>query len=123
MIKTLEPTKAREYFEAKTSFTTGPAELNELIKSGEDIKIIDVRAVDDFGLGHIPGAINLPKEKWDTLIGLERDKINVVYCYSEVCHLAASAALGFADHGYRVMELEGGFDVWKEYNLPVEKTE
>jgi len=112
--------KASKFFEAKVEFTTGPFELNHMIETGENINIIDVRKPEDYQKGHIPGAVNLPKEKWDTFCGLSRGKVNVVYCYSEVCHLAATAAWRFADHGCPVMELEGGFDTWKQYNLPIE---
>lgn len=123
MILPLKPKKAKEYFEAKLSFTTGPAELKSMIERGEDINIVDVRRPEDYAEGHIPGAVNLPKEKWDTLAGLDKDKVNVVYCYSETCHLAATGAVDFADHGYRVMELEGGFDTWKSFHYTVEKLE
>jgi rhodanese-related sulfurtransferase len=52
---------------------------------------------------------------------LDRDKPNVLYCYSQVCHLAATAAVEFAGRGFSIVELEGGFDGWKEYDLPIEK--
>ncbi|MHC4913751.1 MAG: rhodanese-like domain-containing protein [Planctomycetota bacterium] len=112
--------KASKFFEAKVEFTTGPFELNNMIETGENINILDVREPEDYQKGHIPGAVNLPKEKWDTFSGLSRTMVNIVYCYSEVCHLAATTAWRFADHGYPVMELEGGFDSWKQYNLPIE---
>jgi rhodanese-related sulfurtransferase len=46
---------------------------------------------------------------------------HVLYCYSQVCHLAATAAVEFASHRYSVVELEGGFAGWKENELPIEK--
>lgn len=48
-------------------------------------------------------------------------KANVLYCYSHVCHLAATAAVEFATAGHPVMELEGGFDTWKDYGMDIEK--
>jgi len=62
----------------------------------------------------------LPKDKWDTLEGLSKEKTNVLVCYSEVCHLAATAAVEFARQGYPVMEMDGGMTAWKENNLAVE---
>jgi len=41
--------------------------------------------------------------------------MNVVYCYSAVCHLAARACISFASRGFPVMEMDGGFEAWKEY--------
>ena len=116
-----DPQKAKEYFEAKISFTTGPVELERMMKQGESINIVDVRAAEDYAEGHIPGAVNLPKDKWHTLEGLRKDKTNVLYCYSQVCHLAATAAVEFASKGYPVMEMDGGFRAWKEHDMEIEK--
>ena len=115
----VDTNKAVDFFRAKLEFTTGSVELEHMIEDGENIKIIDVRFPEDFAAGHIPGAVNLPKEKWDTLEGLSHDKVNIVYCYSQVCHLAAAAALEFAERGFSVMELEGGFDEWRKHDLPI----
>lgn len=112
--------KAKEYFEAKMAFTTGPVELERMLKQGQ-VNVVDVRAAEDYAEGHIPGAVSLPKDKWQTLQGLRKDKTNVIYCYSQVCHLAATAALEFASKGYPVMELEGGFRSWKEHEMDIEK--
>jgi rhodanese-related sulfurtransferase len=102
------------------AFTTGPVELHRMLKSGENINVIDVRESEDFAKGHIQGAINLPKSEWSSLNGLSKDKTNVVYCYTAVCHLGAAACLEFASKGFPVMELDGGFDEWKENDLEVE---
>ena len=115
-----DPAKARQYFENKLAFTTGPMELERELHSGE-INVVDVRAAEDYVKGHVPGARNLPQERWSTLEGLEKGKLNVLYCYSQVCHLAVKAAVEFTNRGYSVMELEGGFAGWKDYEFPVEK--
>ena len=119
-LRPVDPVKATKFFEDKITFTTGPVEVDHMIKDDEDINIVDVRAAEDYEEGHIPGAINVPQEKWETLDGLERDKTNVVYCYSHVCHLAAKAAVQFARKGYPVMEMDGGFKAWKEHDLEIE---
>lgn len=112
--------KAIRYFEDKLDFTTGPIELYHMMESGENINVIDVRHSEDFKSGHIPCAISLPKDSWHTMSGLAADKVNIVYCYSEVCHLAAAAAKRFAEANFSVMELEGGLEAWKAHNLPIE---
>ena len=115
-----DPRKAKEYFQDKITFTTGPMELSSMISNQERINIIDVRAPEDFEKGHIVTAKNLPSERWDLFTGLDRDKPNIIYCYSQQCHLAAKAALHFACADFPVVELEGGFNAWKEYGLEVE---
>lgn len=115
-----DPAKAKEFFEAKMAFTTGPVELERMIKNKE-VNIVDVRAAEDYAEGHIPGAVNLPKDQWHSLKGLRKDKTNVLYCYSQVCHLAATAAVQFAEQGYPIMELDGGWRWWKDDGFDVEK--
>ena len=115
-----DPAKAKEFFEAKMAFTTGPVELERMMKNKE-ANIVDVRAAEDYAEGHIPDAVNLPKDQWRSLTGLRKDKINVLYCYSQVCHLAATAAVQFAEQGYPIMELDGGWRWWKDDGFDVEK--
>lgn len=116
---------AKKYFQDKMGFTTGPVELERWVKQGQPVNIVDVRAAEDFAEGHIPGAVNVPKGQWDdpkiVKSRLRKDKINVLYCYSQVCHLAATAAVGFASKGYPVMELEGGWRWWKNDGFAIEK--
>src|SRR5687768_12548691 len=88
-----DPAKAREFFLDKMTFTTGPVEVSHALEHGSDIVVVDVRAEEDYQKGHVPGAINLPQEKWDTYEGLSREKLNVLYCYAHVCHLAATPAV------------------------------
>jgi rhodanese-related sulfurtransferase len=114
---------ALQYFTNKMKYTTGPVETSHKIKeNAEDIQIVDVRAEKDFREGHVPGAINLPQEEWDSFRGLSKDKTNILYCYSHVCHLAAKAAMHFAAKGYPVMEMDGGFKSWNENKLETEKS-
>ena len=121
-LKKNDPQKAREYFANKMAFTTGPIELDHSLKGNADLVVIDVRAEEDYAKGHVPGALNLPYERWRTREGLRKDGLNVLYCYSQVCHLAATAALEFAGDGYPVMEMDGGFEAWKQNDLGIEKT-
>ena len=110
---------ARAHFAAKQSFTTGPHELLGMIDRKEDVVIVDVRFPTDFRKAHVPGAVNLPKGKWHTAAGLAKDKLNVLYCYNQTCHMAAEAALELLALGYPVVEMEGGFATWEANGYPV----
>ena len=116
----VSPRKARRFFKAKRIFTMGPVQLASLIRRHDDINIIDMRTYHDYAVGHVLGARNLPRERWHTYAGLSKDKVNIIYCYSEACRMAADGASDFAAHGYPVIELEGGFESWLFYNLPVD---
>lgn len=119
-LKPNDPAQAKRYFEDKMQFTTGPVELDRMMRQQQNIVIVDVREAEDYEQGHIPGAINLPHDRWDHVTGLAKDKQNILYCYSHVCHLAATAAVQFAGAGYPVMEMDGGWKAWMKHELPVE---
>ncbi len=122
-MQTQNTTQARDFFAQKLAFTTGPFEVDGMIKRGERITLLDVRLPSDYAQEHVPGALNLPKGKWHTLKGLSRDRTTVIYCYNQTCRLAAEAALELAAHGFPVIEMEGGFATWKAYGLAVESSE
>src|SRR5688572_1778954 len=115
-----DPAKAQQYFADKMAFTTGPVEVSHQLEN-QNIVVVDVREEEDYRQGHVPGAINLPQERWESCEGLQKDKLNVLYCYAHVCHLAATAAVEFASKGFSVMEMDGGWEAWKENDLKVEK--
>ena len=97
---TNDPARARAYFEDKLAFTTGPVEVERMLKSNGHVLVVDVRASEDFAKGHVPGALNLPEDKWDSLEGISRDRMHIFYCYTQTCHLAARACALFAGRGY-----------------------
>lgn len=104
--------KAEEFFAEKLAYTLGPVELKKMVED-KKIKLIDVRAKEDYDEAHIPQAISIPKaELKDKLHMLSKDDVHAVYCYNQQCHLAAAAAFTLAVNGYFAMELEGGFNTW-----------
>ena len=116
-----DPNKAREYFAKKTEFTVAPAEVLEWIQQGVPINVVDLREAKDFSDGHVPGARNLPKEKWDNAGEfLAKDRLNIFYSQSSGSQLPAQAALKFAEQGFSVAEMQGGFKTWREEKLDFE---
>ena len=110
---------AAAYFAAKNAATTGPHELSGALERKEPVVVVDVRFPSDFAKSHVPGAVNLPKGKWQSANGLAKDRLNVLYCYDQTCHLAAEAARELIAQGYPVVEMEGGFAAWEAKSLPV----
>lgn len=115
--------KAKEYFLNEISFTITPFELKEMIKNDIDkINIIDIRTYDDYIDGHIPYAIHIPVDNLDEhLVMLEKDKINIVYGYSQYCKLTPSACYKIADKNYPVMLLKGGYYIWQKNDFDTVK--
>ena len=118
--------QAQAHFAAKNAFTTGPHELTGLIDRNANVVIVDVRLPSDYRKAHVPGAVNLPNGRWTGVqaaaAGLSKDKLNILYCYNQTCHLASEAAQLLAKEGYPVMEVEGGFATWEANGYPVEET-
>lgn len=125
MLKLLNITKqtqrAKEFFENRVAFTVGPVELKEMMeKERNSIEIIDVRSREYYEKGHIPSAISIPGSEIQMHLNkLSKDKINVIYCYSQQCHLGSKTALVLLEKGYPVIELEGGFNEWKNSDFDI----
>ena len=111
---------ALAYFRQKPAFTMDPVELRRRITEGADLHVIDVRSREDYDRGHIPGAVNLPKDRWTTNSGLAKGKVNVFYGASATSLLAAEAAAYFAKRHFPVMELLGGFHEWAAGKFEIE---
>ena len=114
-MSTYDLAKAREHFESRMTYTTGVHELEWLVNHPQgDFTVVDVRFPTDYAAGHVPGAINLPKGKWQNAKGLRKEATLYVYCYDQTCHMAADAAVELVKQGYKVIEVEGGFDRWQQ---------
>lgn len=104
--------KAQCFFSKCLAYTLGPVELKGMMEHGNVI-LVDVRAKEDYAISHIPGAISIPKDELpEKLDELSKDKVTIVYCYNQQCHLGVRACLTLADYGYPCMHMEGGFDTW-----------
>ncbi len=76
---------------------------------------LDVREPNEWNLGHVPGAIHVPRGQLEGKIEgvLDRDKEIVVYCAGG--SRSALAADTLQQMGYRhVTSLKGGFRGWAE---------
>ncbi|MEM7174975.1 MAG: rhodanese-like domain-containing protein [Chlamydiota bacterium] len=119
---------AFKYFSDELNFTASPGTAKKVSEGKLDGVIVDLRRKEHFDKGHIPGAINLPFDKYDgfegaqkNFPGLLKDKFNYVYCYELLCNLSQKAAKKFASLGYPVKEIKGGFKSYEEHSYPVEK--
>lgn len=90
--------------------------------------IIDVREPDEFALGHVPGAINVPRgvlefrtdRNYPGMIESLSDKSSKIVLYCRSGARSALAAQSLAHIGYQaVVSMAGGFMAWEEKKLPV----
>ncbi len=83
--------------------------------------VLDVRTPDEFGQGHLAGAVNLDFYDagfGDLLAELDRDVPYVLYCRSG--NRSSSVARMMDDMGFaEVYELDGGIVSWAAADLPL----
>ena len=97
-------------------------EFDSLIQN-EDIQRLDVRTLAEYSEGHITKTININvmddsfASMADSL--LQKDKPVAVYCRSGNRSKKAAAIL--SEKGYKVFELDKGFNSWQEAGKEIEK--
>lgn len=90
-------------------------EFVELVKSEEDMFVLDIRSADDYAKGHIKGAVNAP---WgtaisDNLLNIPTDKDVYIYCYSGQTAGQAVLTLNVAGINARSVNLGWNFGISK----------
>lgn len=131
---TIQDSKAAViFFENELNFTATPGTVKKAVQGKISGVIVDVRRKEHFEKSHIPGAINIPFDEYDSFSGepvdseearfpeLSKDTMNYIYCYELLCSLSQKAAKKFATLGYPVKEMKGGFKAWTEHDYPTEK--
>jgi ArsR family transcriptional regulator len=87
------------------------------------VTVIDVRPPDEFALGHVPGAINVPLTDLQArLPELDPDREIVAYCRGPWCVMSFEAVAALRKRGFQARRLEDGLPEWKAAGLPVEVT-
>jgi ArsR family transcriptional regulator len=109
------------YFRARDELEPVAAkELLERLRQGDAV-ILDVRPEDEFGLGHLPGALNIPLRHLEQRLSeLPRKQEIVAYCRGPYCVLSFEAVAELRARGFNVRRLEEGFPEWKAAGLPIE---
>ncbi len=100
-----------------------PVAREELLErvSNNLVTVIDVRPVEEFNAGHVPGAINIPlSDLQKHLDELDSGQEIVAYCRGPHCILAFEAVARLRDNGINARRMEDGFPEWKHAGMPVE---
>ena len=109
--------------QSKGDFKTVPVkELASLIEDAS-VQRLDVRTMAEYSEGHIPGTININvlDDSFAVMADstLQKDKPVALYCRSGKRSKKAAAIL--SEKGYKVYELDKGFNAWQEAGEKVEK--
>ncbi len=111
----------RTYFQDRDSLE--PMSRDELLKQSRAglVTVLDVRPPDEFALGHLPGAVNIPLRELEArLADLDRSLEIVAYCRGPYCVLSYEAVAALRTKGFKARRLEDGFPEWRAAGLPVE---
>lgn len=84
------------------------------------VTVLDVRPADEFGQGHLPGAVNIPlAELLDRLAELDPDREVIAYCRGAWCVLAFEAVAALRAQGRPARRLVDGFPEWRAAGLAI----
>lgn len=85
------------------------------------VTVLDVRPEDEFALGHLPGARNIPLSRLKRRLStLDRDTEIIAYCRGPYCILSFETVARLRKLGFKARRLEDGLPEWKAAGLPVE---
>jgi rhodanese-related sulfurtransferase/DNA-binding transcriptional ArsR family regulator len=110
----------RSYFQDRDALE--PVSREELVRRSRagEVTILDVRPADEFALGHLPGAVNIPLRELEArLSDLDRAHEIVAYCRGAYCVLSYEAVAALRVRGFTARRLEDGFPEWRAAGLPV----
>ena len=96
--------------------------IDELIvrMKSKNTVLLDIRPIEEFNSGHIPGALSVPLETLSAMIKtLPKNKVYIAYCRGPLCVFADDAVSILNKKGYKAKRLEEGFPDWKLKGLPI----
>jgi len=110
----------RTYFDSRDALEpVSRKELMRRLRAGS-VTVLDVRPEDEFALGHVQGAVNIP-------LGALKKRLSefdpaqeiVAYCRGPYCVLSYEAVAVLRARGFKVRRLEDGLPEWRAAGLPV----
>ena len=90
-----------------------PKDVQAMRGRKEDIVLLDVREPNEWNLGHVPGAVHIPRGMLESKVeqAIPRDRTIVVYCAAG--NRSALAADTMQQMGYgKVTSMSGGWRDW-----------
>lgn len=96
------------------------SELLERVAEGT-AAVLDVRPLEEYLAGHIPGALSIPLEELEARLGELPDTTEIVaYCRGVNCVLSREATRVLTARGRKSLRLADGMLEWRLAELPVE---
>ncbi len=102
-------------------------EAAQAVKPESGFVVIDARPIEEYDLGHLPGALSAPtKDLAQSRIFIKnaspKDGKILVYCRGRSCADAMTLSKALKEDGFtRVHIFFPGYEAWKAGNYPIEK--
>jgi rhodanese-related sulfurtransferase len=111
-----EMEKQTRFYEDKLAYEMDPSDLFEALRNGEKIIPLDSRKANGYNAEHIPTAINIPHREMtvESTKHLDKSVLYVTYCDGIGCNASTRGALKMTKLGFKVKELIGGIEWWKQ---------
>ena len=114
-------TDAISHFSSRLAHETDPSDVYAAQNAGDVLVLVDVRSVEAWDQGHILGAKHVPYRDIPARIAeFDPGVPVVVYCWSPGCNAGTKGALAFAQLGFDVREMIGGYEYWVREGQPAE---
>jgi rhodanese-related sulfurtransferase len=95
-------------------------ELLRRVREGK-VTVLDVRPIEEYRAGHIPGAISIPvSELKARLKELPKNREVVAYCRGPYCVMAVEAVALLRKKGFRAHRMEQGVVDWRSRGWRIE---
>lgn len=113
----------RGYFDNRDGMEPVTREELTRLMGGGLVTVVDVRPPDEFAMGHVPEAINIPVGELSARVeDFDPGREIVAYCRGAYCVMSFEAISLLRARGFKIRRLEDGMPEWRAAGLPVEAT-
>lgn len=111
------------HFAAKLACETDASDVPRAQHEGRRFVLIDSRGDSAWGQGHVTGAVHMPTAQIAAraIAEIPSGMPIVTHCRGPGCNGATRAALEFANLGFKVRGMIGGFESWTREGFPLER--
>jgi len=111
----------RGYFDQRDSLEPiSRDELQSRLRDGT-VTVLDVRPPDEYALGHVPGAVNVPLGELEARLStLDPAQEVIAYCRGPYCVMSFEAVARLRQRGFSARRLQDGMPEWAAAGQPVE---